>query len=428
MNTKTLPQIADYPIPSNEELECLFLYEVISDKDALRECMRIVSKDFFFSTDTWKIWSIIEKKYTEHEVIDFQTMFASCDKTFFRTKIIAQAGNESGDIVDTIAHAKTLKNLYEQRMMYFSAIDALGKIGRGMNTEVIKDAMVAYQDKIRATIKDNGKMVGLADAFNEVAEDLQKLDNHIPTGINNLDYIFYGGYEGGNLVILAARPSVGKTTIGLQMAYHASRVGKKVAFYSLEMTNKEIARKLVINSGIVNPIDIYRKQVNWENYDDAVRVLTNDNLLLCDKFRSAEQIIGSIRDLVDANQCDIAYIDYLGLVEARMTRGKTFAQVIGEITRALKICAMDCDIPIVLLCQLNRDVMGQQRSPQLHDLRDSGSIEQDADKVLMMERPQTLSDDLPRIDLWVRKNRGGKAGELCFHLVGDNNYANFREE
>ena len=128
-------------------------------------------------------------------------------------------------------------------------------------------------------------------------------------------------------------------------------------------------------------------------------------------------------------QCDVAFIDYLGLITHDDKR-KTLAQIIGDITKRLKNVAGECNIPIVLLCQLNRESAKENRSPQLTDLRDSGSIEQDADVVMMLERPRdemgVVEDN--KIDLWVRKNRGGKCNfDDAIHLVGNESYSQFYE-
>jgi len=154
------------------------------------------------------------------------------------------------------------------------------------------------------------------------------------------------------------------------------------------------------------------------------------NLRINDKAKSLDEICTKVMLDAQTGKTDVAFIDYLGLIRY-YNRRMTQAQIIGEITARLKTIAKECNIPVVLLCQLNRESVRENRPPQLQDLRDSGSIEQDADVVIMLERPRddmgTVEDG--KINVWVRKNRNGKCNfDTPILLLGNSSYSQFLEK
>jgi len=247
----------------------------------------------------------------------------------------------------------------------------------------------------------------------------------VPTGFKMLDYLTYNGFNAGNLVILSARPSVGKTAIMLQMAMSAVRAGFPAMIYSLEMTNQELAQRMIFSTGLVTPGQLARNEVNWDDLETANGQFNGMPLYLNDRARTLDEITANI--VLNANQgrCKIAFIDYLGLIQSTNPRQPLY-QAIAERTSRLKRVAKECRIPIVLLCQLNRNTESENRSPELYDLRDCGSIEQDADIVLMLERPNRELTNLD-VNMWVRKNRQGKAGAICVELRANETFTEFRQ-
>ena len=213
------------------------------------------------------------------------------------------------------------------------------------------------------------------------------------------------------------------------MAQKAAKDGKKPTIYSLEMTSKELVQRLIVGTGLVSTYEIVSRNVNWEKYENAVAMAVHPNLRINDKAKSLDELCTKIMLDAQTGQCDVAFIDYLGLIRYD-DRRKTLAQVIGDITKRLKNVAGECNIPVVLLCQLNRESAKENRAPQLTDLRDSGSIEQDADVVMMLERPRgemgVVEDN--KINVWVRKNRNGKCNfDSPLQLVGNEAYSQFYE-
>lgn len=277
-------------------------------------------------------------------------------------------------------------------------------------------------------------MQHISQVLHEVGEQLEALQKdresgkilRVPTGFRELNFYTYGGFEVGNLVILAARPSVGKTAVMLQMAKAAATAGKDVNVFSLEMTNAELARRfLTSESDKLNQWSMARGDIEWEAFEMAVGRLEGKPIYLNDSTRKFEDIVAKISLNAMSGKCDIAFIDYLGLI--KFYKGSNLSQAIAEVTGDLKALAKECKIPIVLLCQLNRSSASEKRPPEMHDLRDSGGIEQDADIILMLEKAND-DEDGREVNMWIRKNRQGKAGNVCIPIVANETYSAFTEK
>ena len=168
----------------------------------------------------------------------------------------------------------------------------------------------------------------------------------------------------------------------LQMAKAASAAGFIPSVFNIEMGNKELAQRMLVGTGYVTQSQIAHGNVHWPEMEKAIHVVSSCRMHLYDDRCRIEEIATQIVLNHRQGRCDIAFIDYLGLMTTSDKR--PLCQAISNITKRLKQLAKSCEIPIVLLCQLNRASAIENRPPQLSDLRDSGSIEQDADIVLML--------------------------------------------
>jgi replicative DNA helicase len=347
------------------------------------------------------------------------------------TKKIVPLTIDIGGVMAPKAHMAVFREKYIRREIYFSAIELLKEVnnpGRSAE-ELVAYGRVRMEEIIGGVESQNG-MQTLSDAFNNLGEQIQEAQIaqvngktvRTTTGFPMVDFLTYGGFGPGNLVILAARPSVGKTATMLQMARAAAESGKVVNVFSLEMTNTELAQRLLLSTGRVQSLELARGQVEWSNFEAAVSCVEQMPMFLNDNAYSVDEIVSHIVINRQNGKCDIAFIDYLGLINT--TGNKPQYQVLGEITHRLKSTAKKLGIPIVLLCQLNRAIESANRPPALHDLRDSGDIEQDADIVLMLERPTNFSDN--RVNMYLRKNRQGPK-DACIPLLPNDSYTNFIE-
>lgn len=415
--------LANFQLPQSEDVEARILYEIITEPSYISEVRRVITPDVFSSDTLKKAFAAIVSMYDNGEVIDFETVCPKMAPSAF-TKISTHALDQyNGGAVE---HAESLRDIHIRRLAFFSALNILDGISEACRVDRFIDEI----DKLRESVMmkyQGGGSSKLSDVVNEVGEEMEKgTTTKVPTGIRPLDFLFYKGLDGGDLVILAARPGVGKTAIALQMARHEANIGLKSYIFSLEMSKKRIAKRILLASGELKPVHLFGGTMDWGAFERAVAATNGENMTINDSARTVNEICSTITMAHQQGKCDVAFIDYLGLISLAPDRSATTAQLIGNATRELKNCATRNNIPIVLLCQLNRLSVNENRSPRLTDLRDSGSIEQDADRVIMMERPEVEGEG-NFIDMWVRKNRDGKGGDVCIHLKGDDTYSNFIE-
>jgi len=263
----------------------------------------------------------------------------------------------------------------------------------------------------------------------------------VPTGLADYDQIV-GGFYPGDLVVIAARPAVGKTSLLCSMAYHqAKMLGRNVAVFSLEQSKEELGKKFV--AYLKRTIDIQQFRCGpisdaiWKKMTDAAKSLSGLPIYIEDRTRQTVfQITDQARVLAADKQIEVIYIDQLHLI--RPHRKDPLNVIIGEQTKELKSLARELRVPVVVMSQVSRDVEKRtNRRPQLSELRWSGDIEQDADIVTFIHREDMYSGDgasesVVDAELIVKKNRHGPTGTaLCkfvkrtTHFIQDYSYGNY---
>ena len=268
----------------------------------------------------------------------------------------------------------------------------------------------------------------IGEIVNEIADDIQRRAREqaagnvirVPAGIEELDRFLYGGFGQGNLIVLAGRPSEGKSALMVQMAQAAAMADVPALIFSLEMSKEEVVQRFLVATGYVRPEHIHQAKVeDWSVFEQGVTKLCDLPIYVDDTTKSVGDMVAKVNSMNAKGKCGIVFVDYLGLL--RFDGPQPLYQQISQATKTFKRLAKDCRCSVALLCQLNRNNVKERRPPQLQDLRDSGSIEQDADIVLMIERKEGRD-----LDLWLRKNRHGYGGEVCLELTHDNLYSNFK--
>ena len=420
--------LEDYPLPETSVYEHRLLATIIQDYTLANEVMSIIKREMFSCKQTQQIWDVFCDMYYKKETIDMLTILPRVDKKYYLDNIISAQAEFSPNA--TIDLALGFLDTYIKRMAYIESVTALQKITNGASSDVIREGFDTFSKRVTSGI---GNKVGddASEIANELADELSKGKiTRVATHIRTLDYFTYGGFNGGNLIILAARPSVGKTTIAMQIAQAASADNNKTLVFSLEMTKKELVQRLLQSTGLVSQYELVTHKINWDNYEKALGMVVNSNLIINDDAYNIHEIRHKIITSVKTQGVKMVMIDYLQLIKGADPRMSMNDQV-GELTSALKQTAKQCNIPIIVLSQLSRESVRENRSPQLYDLRDSGSIEQDADIVVMLERSK---DDMGaiidnKIDMWIRKNRAGKCNfDNPIRLKGNEYYTNFVEE
>ena len=418
----------DFPVPSTTGYEHKLLATIIQDNSLATDIMSIVKREMFSNEHTQKIWDVFVDMYYKREKIDLLTIVPKVDNKYFFDNVLPTEIEYS--VSGTMQLALSFLDTYIKRKAYFCAVDILQKINAGETSDSIREQFDRFSTKVTEGLGD--KIADDAESIaNEIADDIEKGNRtRVSTHIRTLDYYTYGGFGGGNLVILAARPSVGKTTIAMQIAQAASADLNRTLVFSLEMTKQELVQRLIQSTGLISQYQFCTNTIDWENYEKAISQVINGNLLINDEAYNINEIRQKIVIACQTQKIKMVMIDYLQLIKGANPRLSKADQV-GEVTSILKQTAKQCNIPILVLAQLNRASASENRSPQLYDLRDSGSIEQDADIVIMLERPRNELGNIAdnKIDMWIRKNRQGRCNfDSPISLKGNEYYTNFVEE
>ena len=425
--------ISEYPLPDSLSTEIQIIADIISLPETLIEAERIITLDMFSDEKCRDAFSALRGMAKEGMIIDLPSAFGKIDRDLMQKGVIPMMQN-TGGALSVIQHYATLKDFFIKRKCYFKAIELLsGSVSSNISAGDLISQASEFAETLRKEIDTEKGTQHISAVLNELSEQVEETMKRkaegkvlrVPTGFYTLDRATYGGFNSGNLVILAARPSVGKTAIMLQMAKAAAQSGKAVNLFNLEMTNTELAQRFLFSTELVTPVQMARGEIEWNLFESASAQFASKPIYLNDSASTIDEIVARITLNSQAGKCDIAFIDYLGLIS--MGTKAPLYQAIAETTKRLKQTAKACKIPIVLLCQLNRASASENRSPMLYDLRDSGSIEQDADIVLMLERANT-SEDGRDVTMWVRKNRQGKAGDYNVDIEGNETFTAFRDK
>lgn len=260
------------------------------------------------------------------------------------------------------------------------------------------------------------------DHLNTLDKRLEGSTKGIPTGLDELDTILNGGWHRGQVIVMAARPSMGKTALSLHNATHAAKSGYGVLYLSMEMKDSELADRAIAAIGRINLGSILTGNMNpeqWDGVTNAVGKVQDIALHVMDKSGlSFYQVATTARRHKRKHGLDVLVVDYLQLMSGAEDE-KRHAQI-EEITRNLKSLAKELDVAVLLLSQLSRKTE-ESRRPKLSHLRDSGSIEQDADVVLFIHREEVDNPDTQwknYADIHIAKNRQGALGRIGATYIG----------
>lgn len=244
----------------------------------------------------------------------------------------------------------------------------------------------------------------------------------VPSGFDDLDHLT-GGLQRGDLILLAARPSVGKTSLALQVAWRAAFSGRHVTVFSLEMTKQALMMRLVCGVGRVSSYKLrsgYTNEKEYARIAQTVEDITGAQLYIDDTpGLFVTDLRARARRARVEHGLDLLVVDYLQLLRAR-GRFDGRQQEVTEISRVLKETARELDVPLLALSQLTRPPKGtKEHRPRLEDLRESGSLEQDADVVILLSPGREGSEDEDTVDVHVAKQRNGPTGHTSLVFLKD---------
>ena len=300
--------------------------------------------------------------------------------------------------------------------------------------KLINESQTEVYNAVQGNMRSGYVVIG--EALNKALERIQRSQQStgltgVPSGFPSLDAITMG-WQSGNLIVIGARPGHGKTAIALNMA-RAAAIDHNIptAFFTLEMTDVELADRLIgTETGLVSNMrkgKVKMKDEDWSHLEAALVRAAKAPLYIDETpGLTISEFTSKIKRMKAERDIRIAFVDYLQLMHASGHESQYRAQEIGEISRQLKETAKELRIPIIALAQLNRNLMGRQGSvngrPVLSDLKDSGSIEQDADMVLFIHRPALLGlseEPTDMAELVIAKNRSGEMGIINLTFNGD---------
>jgi len=425
--------------PHNIEAEQSVLGSLMMDKDAIIKVADFVKPNDFYKDAHNIIYKAILDLYEKREPLDVLSISNRLEEKNKLEEIggssyLASLVNAVPSASNVVHYAKVVQKKALLRRLIKSAGEIL-EMGYRESEDVEKIMDEAEQKLFKVSqkyIKQDFVPIKsiLESAFNRI-EELHKSDHElrgVPTGFPDLDNIL-AGLQKSDLVILAARPSIGKTTLALDIARSIGTKAKiPVGLFSLEMSSDQLIDRMIAAQG---GIDLWRLRTGRlradKGYDDFQRIneamgALSEAPVYIDDTASANimEMRTMARRLQAEHHLGLIIIDYLQLMEGRKTGGDNRVQEISEISRALKQLARELNIPILALSQLSRAV--ESRSPQvprLSDLRESGSIEQDADVVLFLYREDREKPDTPNkniVEVIVSKHRNGPLGKTQLYF------------
>jgi len=422
-------------LPHNVEAEAGVLGSIIIDPEAIVQVADIVQPDDFYRESHRLIYQAALELYEQREPADIITL---CDE-LERRALLEDVGGRAYvtslvNMVPTSANVEHYARIIERTSILRRLIHAAGQI-----------AAVAYNEPDAASALDQAEQLIFAISQRHTRADFEhirtllsayidKLDQlhenrgaivGLPTGFHDLDRLT-GGLQKSDLIILAARPSVGKTALALSIAHNtAVRYNNAVAYFSLEMSKEQMVQRLLSMDAQVDSQRIrtgYLDDEDWNRITHSLGRLSNANIYIDDTAGiSVMEMRSKARRLQAERGIDLVIVDYLQLMQGRTGRNSdNRVQEISEISRSLKALARELDVPVIALSQLSRAVESRQsRIPQLSDLRESGSIEQDADIVMFIYRDEVYNPETDRrniADIIVAKHRNGPVGTISLRF------------
>lgn len=421
-------------LPQNIEAECGVLGSILIDPEVIVDVADTLRPSDFYRDAHSIIYEVIIDLLDRHEPADFITV---CDE-------LARKGK-----LDKIGGASYITSLINQvptsgNAVFYAGIVSRTATLRRMIHAAGQIATVAYNQDEDALEQAEKILFSIASARSgqdfsfareliaECMDDLQALQQHqrtaigVPTGFTSVDYLL-GGLQNSDLIIVGARPGMGKSSYMLSIAYNvAIKLGLKVAIFSLEMSKKQLMQRLMSYD---SHVDLYRirngaiQDEEWGQLVTALERLTTDTLAIDDTGAiTLSALCNKARRLKMQRGLDLLIVDYLQLMRPSSSgKSQNREQDVAEISQGLKALAKELNIPIIALAQLSRVVENRQsKVPQLSDLRESGSIENDADVVQFIYRDDYYDPDSERkgfADIITAKQRNGPIGTSTLRWI-----------
>ena len=402
----------------SEEAEVNVIASILVIQDNSKYINSLETQDFYSKTNK-AIFSLMKELNDKDETVDLLTVKElGVTKKFNGIKLL----ETMTDMTDKLVYAgnidkyiKILKNLSVKRKIFNAAkkiCEEISEVDPNKDEIEVKNEVVQTFLNIKTNKKNsNAEMKDvMIETLKDIDDKYQKRDDYsLRTGYLDLDKIIEGLHE-QELTLLGARPGVGKTAFSLQMAEHIAKKGVYVYFVSLEMSKKQLGNRIIAREA---EIDSHVLRMGWlteENFAKINEVAGNvADIKMCIDSESTtiQDIEDKANELKQEKDLGLIVIDYLQLLKSR-NKFTNREQEVADISRRLKLLSKELDIPVVALCQLNRETE-KRRRPLLADLRESGSLEQDADNVIFLyvDDEEKVKNRVIDVEVIVAKQRNG---------------------
>jgi len=423
-------------LPQNIEAECGVLGSIIIDPEAIVQVSDFLRADDFYRDAHRTIYEVILQLYEEHEPADFITI---CDELERRNKL-EEVGGASYitsliNQVPTSGNVEFYARIVERTAILRRLIHAAGQIAAIAYEEGDADIALDKAEQLIFNISQRHARSDFTHMRDVLAEYMNKLDQlherrgtivGVPTGFTDLDRLT-GGLQKSDLIVLASRPGIGKTSLALSLAHNtALKYHNSIAVFSLEMSKDQLAQRLLSMDARIDQQRLRTGTIEedeWDRIVYAMDTLSESNIWIDDTAGiSTMEMRSKARRLHAEHGIDLIIVDYLQLMQATIggKRNENRVQEISEISRSLKGLARELNVPVLALAQLSRAVESRQsKVPQLSDLRESGSIEQDSDIVMFIYRDDLYNQESERkniADIIIAKHRNGPVGEISLYF------------
>ena len=417
--------------PQNLDAEKSVLGAILIDSDAIVAVADILIPDSFYETSNQYVYAAMEVLYEKRQPIDVVTLNNQIKKMKKLTAVggtaaIAELSNAVSTAANVKHYAQLVAEAYVKRRM-IGLSSELSQLAFDDGKDVT-DIMDLAEQRVFALSQTQNKkaFLPIKDTLVESFERLDELQKHggelrgVSTGFADLDRVL-AGFQKSNLIVLAARPGTGKTAFALNMAQHMCVVAKKkVGFFSLEMSREELVDRLLVGQADIDAWKLKTGRLDQQDFlklSDAMGVLADASLYIDDTpALTVFEMRTRARRLKTEFDIDMLVVDYLQLAHGR-TKDNRVTEV-AEISQGLKNIARELKIPVLALSQLSRAIESRaEKTPQLSDLRESGSIEQDADVVMFLYRKD--EDIREAVNLKIAKHRNGGMGDIDLYFRGD---------
>ena len=390
---------------------------LLMDNKELYKVYDILKPDMFHDPVLKEIYREIVKMYDIGQPANLVTITQAVESESYTRQYIGQILKECALLPLTSAELKS----YGNSIVKDYKAETLRKI---LSQTQVSAAGVEYQiadliqelESLKRSEKSKSKKLSTIVGDYEDQYFREKKEAKLYTGFSKLDDIT-GGLEGGDVIVIGARPGVGKSAFTSQIILEMAKAGKRIGFYNLEMSEKQVYERLLSNQSGIR-LNRIRRAIQFlgdekERFDKANRTLEGMDILVSSGTKSVSEIRNECRH----QELDCIIIDYLQLVRAD-TRYQSRASEVGAISKAIKALAMELNVPIIALSQLNRtSEMRETKEPTMGELREAGDIEQDASIIILLWNLD--NEDKTRKGLKVDKNRQGELGKIVYRFDGN---------